>query len=173
MPFYLYGSLQAPHIDHILVRCPNIVLSAGNVTLKVGPGTENNDADKAAIAEGAILCLDGVYEAAMQPFAAEKIHGSGRKDFFFRPGASFRVRLWEDPRGAAESGKGLVDEVMRKDALATGEVVLGEEVLADVEKVNRDPFETKEDEKMGRWRERFAEIGKGMAACTVVDRKGK
>ncbi|KAJ4287512.1 hypothetical protein N0V88_007612 [Collariella sp. IMI 366227] len=150
MPFYLYGSPEAPHIDHILVRCPNIVLSAGLVTLNVETGTDNNEAVKASMTKGAILSLDGVHEAAMQPFEAERINGSRRKDFFFRPGASFSAKVWEDPRGAAESGKGLVREVMGKNPLATGEVVLGDEVLADVEKVNRDPFERNKDKKMGR-----------------------
>jgi hypothetical protein len=169
MPFYLYGTPKEAHIDHVLVRSPNIVLSAESITLTLDDGKESDDAAVEAIGKGAILALDGVHEASMQPFSSsvQDIKKKKRDGFFFQPGARFRVRIWEDARGAWESGKGLVDEVSKAVVLATGEVVLGEELLVDVEKVNRDPFAIKEDERVGRWRERFEEIGKGLGEVCI------
>jgi hypothetical protein len=114
------------------------------------------------------MALEGVDEAAMQPFSMDRDgsgQGKGRRrkgGFFFRPGARFRVRIWRDPRGPGASGKGLVEKVCKGPAMATGELVLGEEVVVDGERVNRDPFALREAERAGRWRERFGEIGKGL-----------
>ncbi|KAK4120312.1 hypothetical protein N657DRAFT_683668 [Parathielavia appendiculata] len=44
MPFYLYGSPQEAHIDHVLVRSPDIVLSADSVTLTLDDGNNGDDA---------------------------------------------------------------------------------------------------------------------------------
>ena len=122
-----------------------------------------------AVTRGAILTLDTIPEAAMQPFSVDRTKNRGTKQFFFRPGSRFRVRIFADPRNAGESGRGLMDEVVggksgkgKGEVLATGEVVLGEELVVDVDKVNRDPFAVGEDERVGRWREKFGEIGKGL-----------
>jgi hypothetical protein len=172
MPFYLYGGGNNPqeaHIDHILVRSPNIVLSAENVTLTLDDGKESDNAVVQAVERGAVLTLEGVHEASMQPFAAS-VEDAGKKregGFFFRPGEEFRVRVWGDPRAPAQGGKGLVEEASKGPVLATGRVVLGEEVLVGLEKVNRDPYAVKEDERVGRWRECFQEIGKGLGEVCI------
>ncbi|KAK3347118.1 pyridoxal-dependent decarboxylase domain protein [Lasiosphaeria hispida] len=155
-PFYLYGTPREPHLDHILTRAPNIALSAGAVALALhdSPALDLDG----LLARGAILVLDGVHEAAMQPVGEDRL-GEG---FFFRGGRKFGVRVWEDPLGPAESGRGLVGRVVGLPPVATGSVTLGEEVVVDVEKVNRDPWGEKEGEKLGRWRERFARIGREM-----------
>lgn len=83
--------------------------------------------------------------------------------FFFRPGAEFTAKVYLDPRAAAESGKGLVDEVVGTgEVAATGRVVVrgDAEVSVDVEKINRDPWSEPEEDKISRWRDRFSKIGK-------------
>ncbi|KAL8803493.1 MAG: hypothetical protein Q9223_006140, partial [Gallowayella weberi] len=63
MPFYLYGTPENIHIDHMLLRAPNIQLSASNITLDVFPPIPAN-----TLKAGCILFADEVPESAMQPF---------------------------------------------------------------------------------------------------------
>ncbi|KAL8827771.1 MAG: hypothetical protein Q9170_006883, partial [Blastenia crenularia] len=63
MPFYLYGTPSALHIDHMLLLAPNIQLSASNISLSVTP-----ELPAPLLKEGCILSLHDVQEAAMQPF---------------------------------------------------------------------------------------------------------
>ncbi|KAL8784728.1 MAG: hypothetical protein Q9213_003825, partial [Squamulea squamosa] len=63
MPFYLYGTPSSLHIDHMLLRAPNIQLSASNINLSVSPPIPAT-----TLKNGCILYLDGIQESAMQPF---------------------------------------------------------------------------------------------------------
>ncbi|KAK3986129.1 pyridoxal phosphate-dependent transferase [Cladorrhinum sp. PSN332] len=166
-PFYVYGSggsdagEQKLHIDHILTRSPNIVLSASVGFTPDDTGSQPFPTD--LLSRGGILILDGIHEAAMQPFP-DTI--PDLEKFFFRPGAEFKARILADPRAADASAKGLLDEVLAKgEVLATGTVAIRDdaEVTVDVEKVNRDLWKEKEEDRVGRWRERFSKIGKEMA----------
>ncbi|KAL9592084.1 MAG: hypothetical protein Q9179_007074, partial [Wetmoreana sp. 5 TL-2023] len=65
MPFYLYGSSpESCHIDHMLLRAPNIQLSASEIALSLTSGSIPPE----VLRQGCILFADGVQEAAMQPF---------------------------------------------------------------------------------------------------------
>ncbi|KAK4186014.1 pyridoxal phosphate-dependent transferase [Podospora australis] len=179
-PFYIYGSLppssstggETPtqvHIDHILTKSPNIFMSA-SVEFKDLSGQIPEE----PFHKGGILALEGVHEAALQPFPETEDELGG--NFFFRAGKEFKVKIWEDPRGPTESGKGLIKQVTAAEPIATGTVVIkGDEdgkhdgVVVDLEKLNQDPWHEKEDDKVGRWRERFAKIGKELGPRDLED----
>ncbi|KAM7198694.1 Pyridoxal phosphate-dependent transferase [Naviculisporaceae sp. PSN 640] len=161
MPFYIYGTSNEIHIDHILTRAPNITLSAGNVTLAL------DNSENANSKSGAILTIEGLHEAAMQTFAEknDELPSTSTGKFFFSPGKEFAVKIWEDSRGPGESALGLVTELLTKqEPIATGTLTLGEDVIVDVEKLNRDPWKEQEDGKVARWIERFGKIGRDIEA---------
>ena len=99
VPFYLYGAPNDLNIDHILVRSPNIQLSADNIELSL-----SQKLSAAVLAKGAILVIHGISEAAMQPFqSTEGPLGdtlAPDSNFFFRPGQEFHVGVYEDPKDA-------------------------------------------------------------------------
>ena len=191
VPFYLYGTPTNLNIDHILLRAPNIQLSAENITLDLtgsdsgdstksmfslltgssssskssSGGTKNLPAD--ALSKGAILTLEGISEAAMQPFqSTEGPLGdtlTSDSNFFFRPGQTFPVTIYEDGKEAGTPGPGLLDDVLAGKAkvLGKGTVTLGEGRYVDSVLMNQDPFEVKEgSEKFKAWKKVFDSIGK-------------
>jgi glutamate/tyrosine decarboxylase-like PLP-dependent enzyme len=157
MPFYLYGTKDEHHIDHILVRSPNIQLSAENVQLKLADGGLPDE----QLSQGAILYAEGVEEAAMQPFlTTEELlapPGHSHHQFFFRPGQEFSVKIFRDPHQPDAKGPGLAD-VTEKEQIATGTMVLGERLYVDSDHVNKDPFKPKQT--YARWKAEFDKIGR-------------
>lgn len=153
MPFYLYGSQNEVNIDHILVRSPNIQLSA-NVAIDTA---DTIPAD--VLANGAILWAKGIEEAAMQPFPATADNALAHEpDFFFRPGQKFPVQVFEDKKAADATGPGLADLADGK-VLAEGTMTLGQDVYVDAYALNKDPFERLEgDEKFKKWKRVFDRI---------------
>ncbi|KAK0616216.1 pyridoxal phosphate-dependent transferase [Immersiella caudata] len=161
VPFYLYGTMQEPHIDHMLTRSPNITLSADTVAIALDNNTSS--ITDAVLAAGAILSFEGHHEASMQPFADKNddlVGPSADGSFFFTSGSKFNAKIWTDPRGPHESALGLAAEVRARDPIATAKVTLQREVVVDVEKLNRDPFKTPDEAKVARWREHFQLIGR-------------
>ncbi|KAL8997652.1 MAG: hypothetical protein Q9169_003132 [Polycauliona sp. 2 TL-2023] len=157
MPFYLYGSPSSVHIDHMLLRAPNIQLSASNISLSVSPPLSAS-----TLRNGAILFLDDIQESAMQPFlpTSHLVGGEGptsKNNFFFQSGKKFKVSVFEDRYGVGAGGPGLGD-VDYGRRLATGEVVLEGGIWVDSEGVNRDPFQR--PSQTAKWREEFDKIGK-------------
>lgn len=159
VPFYLYGAPNDLNIDHILVRAPNIQLSADNIQLSL-----SKSLDPVTLARGAILLINGISEASMQPFqSTEGPLGdtlAADSNFFFRPGQEFKVSVYEDARAAGEPGPGLVD-LQNSIMLGEGTMTLGEGRLVDSVQLNRDPFEMKEgDGKFKASKKIFDQIGK-------------
>ncbi|KAK4174666.1 pyridoxal phosphate-dependent transferase [Triangularia setosa] len=150
------GTSQQLYIDHILTKSPNIFLSAPvDLTLDNGqPVTFSS-----AVSKGAILTVEGVHEAALQPFPVDEPLPA---NFFFKPGREFRVGIWGDSRAAGASARGLVSEIRKTEPLARGKIVLKEDggIVVDVSRINRDPWKETEAEKVSLWRERFGKIGK-------------
>ncbi|KAL8830673.1 MAG: hypothetical protein Q9191_001298 [Dirinaria sp. TL-2023a] len=153
MPFYLYGSQEELNIDHILVRSPNIQLSA-NIKLESGTTVSEQ-----VLAKGAILLAEGIEEAAMQPFPATEDNSLAHEpDFFFRPGQKFPVQIFEDKKAADATGPGLAD-MAHTEVLASGTMTLGQDVYVDAYALNEDPFERVEgDEKFKKWKRVFDRI---------------
>ncbi|KAL8819057.1 MAG: hypothetical protein Q9191_007816, partial [Dirinaria sp. TL-2023a] len=133
IPFYLYGTPENLHIDHILTRSPNIQLSAENIRLDLRSGNGSGGATALSadtLAKGPILCIDGISEASMQPF--QSTDGplgdtlASDSNFFFRPGQKFHVSVYEDGKGSNEPGPGIV-QVEKLKLLGKGEMVLRSE----------------------------------------------
>ena len=159
VPFYLYSTHKDLNIDHILVRAPNIQLSADNVQLSL-----DRDLSDASLEKGAILPIHGIREASMQPF--QSTDGplgdtlNTDSDFFFRPGQCFDVSVYEDARDAGTPGPGIVD-VDESQLIGKGTLTLGEGRYVDSVQMNKDPYEMKDgDEKFKAWKKVFDQIGK-------------
>ncbi|KAI1419520.1 pyridoxal-dependent decarboxylase domain-containing protein [Xylaria sp. FL1777] len=77
-------------------------------------------------------------------------------NFFFRPGATFKVGVWEDKDRSNESSKYASFEL--GNFVGRGSLTLGDSVYVDSEAMNFDPF--KKVEKVSEWRYEFDQIGK-------------
>ncbi|GES83005.1 pyridoxal-dependent decarboxylase domain protein [Rhizophagus clarus] len=136
MPFYIYGTNQQLHIDHILLKNPSIQLSADCVELKLTHGNLTQSQRE----KGVIVHITDYYEYAMQPFPEIKRHGSS---FFFQGGREFNVKLYEDPvSDPNKSGPGL-DDVNIDDPFAKGTIRLPRKdegcLFIDSYSINKDP----------------------------------
>lgn len=156
MPFYLYGTKTEANIDHILLRAPNIQLTAERVKLQIDKPLSTDQ-----LARGVICCLDSVREAALQPFPGT-VDVRSNPGFFFSPGKNLPVTIYRDLRGASEDGPGIVDVIGKSgDVLAKGTLMLGNGGLyIDSVALNKDPY--KRVEKYVKWKEEFDKIGKSM-----------
>ncbi|RPA91788.1 PLP-dependent transferase [Choiromyces venosus 120613-1] len=150
MPFYIYGNPDDAMIDHMLLFSPNIQLSA-EVSL---PVTESNTALRrrglraspylaTVLAQGGLAMIKGLHEAAMQPFN-EITADTSNPNFFFAPGMSYEVYIYEDPRGSFAdqdhpTGPGL-DVVNWADWVAKGKLTLKKGIVVDNVGVNEDRF---------------------------------
>ncbi|KAM6489886.1 Pyridoxal phosphate-dependent transferase [Amanita muscaria] len=112
MPFYLYGSPESAHIDHILLRAPNSVLCATAVDIWVdAPLTDLMPAEGLKLPLVAIL--EDVYESTMQPF------GKSNAPTFFGHGKIFKVTIYSNNGDSATT---VWDE---SAPLATGKLKIG------------------------------------------------
>lgn len=214
VPFYLYGTPNSLNIDHILVRNPNIQLSAENVQLsnfKSGSDLSNGEdhslfinggvsAEKVEdflglgrssghrdhhdqkdhkskdtssdhgsipaeiLAKGAILVIEGISEASMQPFqSTEGPLGdtlASNSNFFFRPDQEFDVTVYEDGKAFDAQGPGLADvSALRK--VGKGRLKLGQARYVDSVQVNKDPYEQIDGvERYKAWKAKLDLIGR-------------
>ncbi|KAI2840427.1 hypothetical protein CBS147343_10489 [Aspergillus niger] len=146
-PFYLYGTDSQAHISHMLLRAPNVSLTADNVHFD--QATKDKIKDK--LSSGLILGLMDYPEVAMQP-----IHEPLPEEFFFRKRSTgLRVKVWEDPRKAWAEGPGLLGNL--GTAIAEGTMRLGNEVQVDAETVNYDPNGSVPPDPSG-WQQEFDKI---------------
>ncbi|CAB5290246.1 unnamed protein product [Rhizophagus irregularis] len=151
MPFYIYGTEQQLHIDHILLKYPSIQLSADCVELKLTQGILTQSQRE----KGAILHITDYYEYTMQPFPEIKKHGSS---FFFQEGREFNVELYKDPvSDPNQNGPGL-DDVDSNTPFARGTIRLPRKddagcLFIDSYSINKDPT-AKYKVKDGEIRER-------------------
>ncbi len=128
MPFYLYGTAQEMHIDHVLLRVPNAQLSAGEVTVELLGG--DRSVFLAGLKGGLIAVADAVPELLMQPLSA-----NGLKSFF-HPGAKLAVSIYHDQNAARSQGPGLCDQL--GDPITRGIITFGDNTFADAYMINAD-----------------------------------
>ena len=137
MPFYLYGTRQGMHIDHILVQAPNSQLSASEVTCELIEGNESVVTE--GLNDGLIAMADALPEHLMQPFTSDRLES------FFHPGAKLDVTIYhdgdsEEPDEAAQSqGRrryGLCDNL--GDPIARARITLGDNTFVDEYMINLD-----------------------------------
>ncbi|KAK1446929.1 hypothetical protein CCUS01_02488 [Colletotrichum cuscutae] len=102
-------------------------------------------------------------DESSKPHTSAKIVNSGTRsgaakgsNFFFRPGATFKVGVWDDGDRSNASSKYASFELGK--FVGRGELTLGESVYVDSEAMNLDPF--KKVEKVAEWRREFDKIGK-------------
>ncbi|CAG8788122.1 32436_t:CDS:2 [Gigaspora margarita] len=127
VPFYIYGTENQLHIDHLLLKSPSIQLSAENVKIELTSGKFTKEQkERGAIVhiiakeekDGTIIDL---YEVAMQPFPDTKYLGDS---FFFKANNCFHVELYEDPAyDSTSNGPGL-DKVDSISPFAIGKLIL-------------------------------------------------
>ncbi|KAF6815192.1 hypothetical protein CSOJ01_03644 [Colletotrichum sojae] len=88
---------------------------------------------------------------------SETRSGAARgSNFFFRPGATFKVGVWEDKNRKNESSKFASFDL--GEFIGRGTLTLGDSVYVDSEAMNFDPF--KKVDKVTEWRREFDQIGK-------------
>ncbi|PSS37347.1 hypothetical protein PHLCEN_2v824 [Hermanssonia centrifuga] len=126
MPFYLYGTTQQQHIDHILLCSPNAQFSGSQIKLELEPGSGIYEPGFGQELErGLIAVFDTVREAALQPFS--KSHPPK----FFLPGKKFPITIHRD------SAKGPVAG-LASTVVAKGTITLGSSVFVDAIHINDD-----------------------------------
>ncbi|TGJ78751.1 hypothetical protein E0Z10_g10012 [Xylaria hypoxylon] len=154
---------------------PLKVLPKGNGYVKISSednqnGHRNNyhngDASEASIPSDKLVDghLKGHREdESAKPHKAAKIVNSETRSgtvkgssFFFRPGATFKVGVWEDKDRSNESSRFASFEL--GNFVGRGTLTLGDSVYVDSEAMNFDPF--KKVEKVSEWRHEFDQIGK-------------
>lgn len=139
-PFYLYGTPEQQHISHMLLRAPNIALSAGGVTLTRqvdGKDVALGDDILSQVHNGLILTLQNIPEAAMQPFPEKNKELPSQ--FFFRKDHKFPVKIWKDPKPNSAKGPGLLEDL---EELCEATMVLNKDVDIDAEWPNNDSYKS-------------------------------
>lgn len=134
---------------------------SGHAVTNGAPPPVSSDNLASALVSGAILTLSSHYERPLQPFPPS--NDALPFPFFFRAGAKFGIKIWADPAHPSDSICGVLEKVAKLEPLATGTMTLGEDVVVDVEKLNRDPWgeEKSFGFKVARWRKRFKNIANG------------
>jgi hypothetical protein len=127
MPFYLYGTEQEMHIDHILVKAPNVQLSAGEVSFELIEGSESVFA--ARLKDGLIGVADTLPEHLVQPFTSDL------KSFFHR-GAKLDLTIYPDKEVAQSQGYDLRDKL--DEPIARARITLGGNTFVDAHMINLD-----------------------------------
>jgi hypothetical protein len=128
MPFYLYGTQKQPHIDHMLLRAPNVQICVEDIKLAL-----NNTLTDDELGRGLIVHLLGVHEASMQPISRD-VEMYWRS--IFRPKRTFDVVVYSDPHDAEAQGPGL-DDVGDETPLATGKLTIEGGIFMEYEDLNR------------------------------------
>ncbi|KKY21241.1 putative pyridoxal-dependent decarboxylase domain protein [Diplodia seriata] len=170
MPFYLYGDLDATdsaqlHIDHALLRYPNIQLTAPAINLSFPTAPQKRDASH----DGTplVLFINDVREETMQPFPDKNATLASLPNFFFREGKEFAVSVWKDPVAGSQDGQEVLEawEKMGKGdegddsqlLVGRGKMTLGPGVFVDAEWLNVDPY--KRVDPVAAWIKELEKIG--------------
>ncbi|KAL9040357.1 MAG: hypothetical protein Q9214_004515 [Letrouitia sp. 1 TL-2023] len=130
MPFYLYGTLEQQHIDHLLLVAPNVQLNSDQVTLDL-----ERPLTKEELAVGVIAIFSRIYEQSLQPLQNLDGKQADHTKYYaqglnFAPEETFNVSIFKD-----------LTEVNQKDRtpLTNGKITLGVSVWADDEMLNENP----------------------------------
>ncbi|TFK20430.1 PLP-dependent transferase [Coprinopsis marcescibilis] len=149
-PFYLYGTPQQQHIDHMLLKAPNAQLTAENVELEFfdakstksspSPNIQAQDffsstADLTNKLANGLLVYVQRPEKSMQPF------GTDSTQRFFYPTAEHHIFICDDPFPATAHGPGLALAGSHKHpVIAKGKIKLPLNVFVDCSVLNREDF---------------------------------
>ena len=140
MPFYLYGTGQEIHIDHILVKAPNAQLSAGEVAFELIEGNES--ALAAGLKDGLIGVANTLSEHSMQPFTSERLES------FFYHGAKLNLTVYADKEVAQSQGYDLCGKL--DEPIGRVRITLGGNTFVDNHMINLEvPIVMSESPKSG------------------------
>ena len=128
MPFYLYGTQDHPHLDHVITALPNIHLSAGEIHCNFEPKLTNEDFEK-----GLIAIANSVHESVMQPFPLMKDFNISQ-NFFFNTGNTLHVTVYRDPYPASTTSRTPISEV--KEVVTKGTITLNGNLYVDTDALN-------------------------------------
>jgi len=137
MPFYLYGTPEQQHIDHVLAFAPNAQFSAARVRLSLDTQLSEED-----LAKGVIVKATNVRERSMQPFPETNKLPKGGK-FFFSAGKEFTVEVCRDPFPAITDDSIDLDKVT--EVITKGKLTLGPDLYIDTDKLNHEFHEEQVD----------------------------
>lgn len=167
MPFYLYGTPEQMHISHVLLRSPNIALSAANVTLSAkdenSPKPEEH-IHAGDLSSGLILALTDHREVAMQPFperVSAKNEDNTPDTFFFSPGQMFFVSVWKDRKRNVDKGPELLKNL--GPPFWKGVLTLGSDLDYDSVWPNKDPSANNKVD-CSYWQEELSQIPNVLSA---------
>ncbi|KAI1269383.1 pyridoxal-dependent decarboxylase domain-containing protein [Xylariaceae sp. FL1019] len=151
-----HGNLHL-HKSHNVLKKPEITTTeqngGGNTGATTNPsGPSNGDAPKTHKED-----MSEKPHKAAEVVNSETRSGAVRgSNFFFRPGATFKVGVWKDKNRKNQSSKHRSFELGA--FIGRGTITLGESIYVDSEAMNFDPF--KKVEKVTEWRHEFDQIGK-------------
>ncbi|KAH8703847.1 pyridoxal phosphate-dependent transferase [Talaromyces proteolyticus] len=157
MPFYLYGTESEHHISHMLLKSPNISLSAGEIELEseLAKSIKQHLSDARNRDSGLILALTNAREACMHPFPENNKDLPGQ--IFFQSGQTYDVKVYYDPQQDPwAEGPGLLDQL--GSPLAQGRMKLSRDVFVDVEYLRADPFKNPKPKPETNWEDKLDEI---------------
>jgi hypothetical protein len=118
MPFYLYGTPQQLHIEHVILASPNIQLSSDRIILEL-----DNHLLPPIDTSPLIVHFQNTPEIALQPFPNNQ-RIAVDQGFFFQPGNKFDVVVSKDIEGEEQVAKGVLS--------------LGDTTFVDVDMLNMD-----------------------------------
>jgi hypothetical protein len=133
MPFYLYGTPQELHIDHVLLRSPNAQISSGEVTVELVEGSQ--PVFTSGLKNGLIVVADSLPERLMQPLAADRLSR------FFHPGAKLDVSVYHDQeKNVIQPSQGRTGSLWDNlgEPIARATLTLGDNTFADAYMINID-----------------------------------
>lgn len=116
--------------------------------------------------KGAILLIEGISEASMQPFPPTKSNNQGFVDtlgsnsaYFFRSDQEFDFAYYQDDKDINTPGPGLAD-VSKLKKLGEGKLRLGQSIYVDSVQINKDPYEQIDgEERYLAWKKTLDSIG--------------
>jgi hypothetical protein len=133
VPFYLFGKSHELHIEHKIVRSPNIQLSAGNIEHSFGSELFKDEYERPLF-----LVIKGPYGNPFRPgsnFAESNTFG-------FKLGESFDAEVYESEDSTIPLCSGKIE-------LKKGKTV----VFTDKHRLNRNPLSSviSDEERRGKW----------------------
>ncbi|CAE6425005.1 unnamed protein product [Rhizoctonia solani] len=129
MYFYLYGTKEQQHIEHMLVSSKNVQLTSDQVKLNLSHGTLS----EADLAKGLVVRLDNVHENIVLPMLPPNVPP------FFKAGKEFKVSIFQDPHATNAYGPGLTIPFSKATPIASGTMTLGKMIHADSVLLNGNP----------------------------------
>ncbi|QRV81993.1 pyridoxal-dependent decarboxylase domain protein [Ceratobasidium sp. AG-Ba] len=131
MYFYLYGTPEQQHIEHLLVSAENVQLTSDQVQLILTEGGQLSNGD---LAKGVIVRFEDVREQTVLPALPPNTPA------FFRAGTTHDFTIFRDSHGPDVHGPSLTEAYVSASPIASGRMTLGKMVWADSVMFNEDPL---------------------------------